>query len=340
MDLEIKKNIKLSDYSTFKIGGLAKYFTIVKSEEDFLKALSWAKKKGQKIFILGGGSNVLFSDKGFNGLVIKNEIKGMEVVGENEKIAIVKAYSGEAWSKFVNFTVAHNYYGAENMFYIFGTVGAAPVQNIGAYGVELKDVFYNLCAIDLKTFEKKYFNLKDCHFGYRDSIFKNKLKNKYFILWLELKLSKEEKFNLEYGNIKDKLVERGVENPKLKDVTGIIQKIRDAKLPNPAVLPNAGSFFKNPIISENQFEVLKKKFPDIKSFPDKNGVKIPAGWLIDKVGMKGYRYQDAGVYEQQALILVNHASASQKDIVFLANLIKKNVFDHFAIRLEEEVNIL
>ena len=175
MDLEIKKNIELINYSTFKIGGLAKYFVVVKNEDEFINSIKWAKRRSKKIFILGGGSNILFSDKGFDGLVIKNEIKGMEVVGEGDDFAIVKSYGGEAWSKLVNFAISHNYYGIENMFYIFGTVGAAPVQNIGAYGMELKDVFYNLCAIDLKTGEKKYFNLKDCQFGYRDSVFKNKL---------------------------------------------------------------------------------------------------------------------------------------------------------------------
>ena len=340
MELEIKKNIKLADYSTFKIGGLAKYFVVVKSEEEFINSIKWAKKRAKKIFILGGGSNILFSDKGFSGLVIKNEIKGMEVVGENEDFAIVKSYSGEAWSKMVNFTISHNYYGIENMFYIFGTVGASPVQNIGAYGVELKDVFYNLCAIDLKTGEKKYFNLRDCEFAYRDSIFKNKFKNKYFILWLELKLSKKEKFNLEYGDIKNKLAEKKIDKPRLKDITEIIQEIRNSKLPNPMIIPNAGSFFKNPVISEAEFKTLKEKFPDIKSFPDEKGVKIPAGWLIEQAGMKGYRHGDAGVYENQALIIVNHGSASQKDVLFLVDLVKKNVFDKFGIILEAEVNIL
>lgn len=340
MELEIKKNIKLADYSTFRIGGLAKYFVVVKSEDDFIVAIKWAKRRSKKIFILGGGSNILFSDKGFDGLVIKNEIKGMEIVGENEDSVIIKSYSGEAWSKMVSFSISHNYYGIENMFYIFGTVGAAPVQNIGAYGVELKDVFYNLCAIDLKTGEKKYFNLKDCQFGYRDSVFKNKLKNKYFVLWVDLKLSKKEKFNLEYGDIKNKLAEKGIASPKLKDIAEVIQEIRNLKLPNPGILPNAGSFFKNPVISESEFKNLKDKFPDIKSFPDEKGIKIPAGWLIEQAGMKGYRYGDAGVYENQALIVVNHGSASQKDVLFLVDLVKKNVFDKFGVILEEEVNIL
>lgn len=340
MDLEIKKNIELINYSTFKIGGLAKYFVVVKNEDEFINSIKWAKRRSKKVFILGGGSNILFSDKGFDGLVIKNEIKGMEVVGESDNFAIVKSYGGEAWSKLVNFAISHNYYGIENMFYIFGTVGAAPVQNIGAYGMELKDVFYNLCAIDLKTGEKKYFNLKDCQFGYRDSIFKNKLKNKYFILWVELKLAKNGKLNLEYGDIKNKLAEKKIDNPKLKDIAEVIQEIRNLKLPNPGILPNCGSFFKNPVISEAEFKDLKEKFSDIKSFVDEKGIKIPAGWLIEQVGMKGYRYKDAGVYENQALILVNYGKASQKDILFLVELIRKNVFDKFGIILETEVNVL
>ena len=340
MTIDIQRNIKLANYSTFKIGGLAKYFTVVKNEEEILAAFFWARKKSKKIFILGWGSNVLFSDKGINGLVIKNEIKGIEIIGENDNFSIIKSYSGEAWSKLVNFSINHNYYGVENMFYIPGTVGAAPIQNIGAYGAELKDVFYNLCAINLKTGEKKYFNLKDCQFGYRDSIFKNKLKNKYFILWVELKLSKLAKLNLDYGDIKAKLSEKKIVEPNLKNITEAIQEIRDSKLPNPAILANAGSFFKNPVISEDDFKVLKEKFPEIKSFPDKNGIKIPAGWLIEQAGMKGYRHGDAGVYENQALILVNHGSASQKDVLFLVDLVKKNVFDKFGIILEAEVNIL
>lgn len=271
MQIDIQKNIKLSDFSTLKIGGKAKFFALVKSENEFLTALAWAKKKREKVFILGGGSNTLFPDSGFNGLVIKNQIKGIEVVGENESFAIIKSYSGEIWSKLVNFAINRKYYGAENLFYIPGTVGASPVQNIGAYGVELKDIFYNLCAIDLRSGEKKYFNLRDCQFSYRDSFFKGGGKGKYFILWVAIKLKKKESFNLDYGDIRNKLLARGVGKPSLEDVSSVIQEIRDEKLPNPAILANAGSFFKNPIIDLNLFEKVKSKFPDVKSFPDSKG---------------------------------------------------------------------
>ncbi|PKM91451.1 UDP-N-acetylenolpyruvoylglucosamine reductase [Candidatus Falkowbacteria bacterium HGW-Falkowbacteria-1] len=340
MQVDIQKNIKLSSFSTLKIGGRAKFFVVVKNEDEFLAALTWARKKSKKIFILGGGSNTLFSDSDFDGLVIKNEIRGTELVSENENSVIIKSYSGETWSKLVNFAISRKYYGAENLFYIPGTVGASPVQNIGAYGVELKDIFYNLCAIDLENGEKKHFNLKDCQFSYRHSFFKGEGKNRYFILWVAIKLSKKEKFNLDYGDIRNKLLAKGIEKPSLEDVSSVIQEMRNDKIPNPAVLANAGSFFKNPIVDSTFFEKIKSEFPDIKSFPDLKGVKIPAAWLIEKCGLKGYRYKNVGVYEKQALILVNYGNAKQEDLLFLVEFIRKSVFDSFAIILEPEVNIL
>ncbi|MFA5644013.1 MAG: UDP-N-acetylmuramate dehydrogenase [Patescibacteria group bacterium] len=339
MNLEILENIKLSDYTTFKIGGLAKFFVVVKNEEELITALSWANKKGEAIFILGGGSNILLSDQGFSGLVIKNEIKGIEIISENEKEVVVRSFSGEIWSKLVYFTIENNLYGLENTFYIPGTVGASPMQNIGAYGVEIKDVFYNLGALNLKTGEKKHFDLRECQFGYRDSVFKNELKGKYFILWVEFKLSRSGKLNLNYPDVQRVLAERGIKEPSLRELTEIIREIRDSKLPNPAVIANAGSFFKNPIISAEHFEVLKEKFPDIKSFPDERGIKIPAGWLIEQCGFKGKKFGPVGVYEKQALIIVNHGGAKQADVLNLVGEIKREVKNNFSIDLEEEVNV-
>lgn len=340
MDLEIKKNINLANYTTFKIGGVAKFFVIVKTIEELKMALSWAKKKCKKVFILGGGSNTLFSDRGFSGLVIKNEIKGLELLSENDKSVIVKAYSGEIWSKLVNFTMEENLYGLENTFYIPGTVGAAPVQNIGAYGTEIKDCFYNLAAINIKTGELKYFNLKDCEFSYRHSIFKGKLKGKYFILWVEFKLSRDKKLNLSYPGISDALNEEKITEPSLKQLADIIIKIRDAKLPNPALLSNAGSFFKNPLISLETLDDLKNKFPDIKYIISDGQAKIPAAWLIEQCGLKGERLATVGVYDKQALIIVNYGGAKQKDVLNLVKIIKKEVKTKFGLKLEEEVNIL
>jgi UDP-N-acetylmuramate dehydrogenase len=340
MNLEILENIKLSDYTTFKIGGLAKFFVVVKNEEELKTALNWANKKGEAIFILGGGSNTLFSDQGFSGLVIKNEIKGMEIISENENEVIVRAYSGEVWSRLVYFTINNGLYGLENTFYIPGTVGASPVQNIGAYGTEVKDVLFNLSALEIKSGEQKIFNLEDCGFAYRGSIFKRDLKGKYFILWVEFKRSRSGKLNLNYPDVQRVLEERGIKEPSLRELTEIIREIRDSKLPNPAVIANAGSFFKNPVIRAEHFEDLKEKFPDIKSFADEKGIKIPAGWLIEQCGFKGKNFGPVGVYEKQALIIVNHGGAKQEDVLNLVKEIKREVKNRFNIDLEEEVNIL
>lgn len=338
--MKILKNIKLNNYSTFKIGGQADFFAVIENKTELLKALAWANKNGKNIFILGGGSNILFSDQGFSGLVLKNEIKGIEIISENEQEVIVRSYSGELWSRLVYFTIEKNLYGLENTFYIPGTVGASPVQNIGAYGVELKDVFYNLAAINLETGKEEYFNLKDCKFGYRDSIFKNELKGKYFILWVEIRLKRSGELKLDYPDIKRVLEERGLIEPSLKQLTEIIREIRDQKLPNPAILPSAGSFFKNPIIKADLFEELKNQYPDLKYFVNNNEIKIPAGWLIEKCGFKGRRFGAVGVYEKQALIIVNHGGATQGDVLGLVEQIKSEVKDNFKIELEEEVNIL
>lgn len=338
--MEIQKNIKLDKYSTFKIGGEAKYFVVVEKEEELMEAISWAKNKGEKIFVLGAGSNSLFSDDGYQGLIIKNEIKGMEIITEDDKEAVVRSYSGELWSKLVYFTINRSLYGLENTFYIPGTVGAAPVQNIGAYGSEIKDTFFRLKAIDLNTGEEKIFDLNDCAFDYRYSIFKGELKDKYFILWVEFKLGKVGKLNLNYPDVQKVLAEKGIVEPTLIELTEIIREIRDSKLPNPAIFANAGSFFKNPIIDEKHFNTLKEKFVDIKSFPDDKGIKIPAGWLIEQCGFKGEKFGPVGVYEKQALIIVNYGRAKQKDVLALVRNIKTEVKTKFAIDLEEEVNIL
>lgn len=334
--LKIQKNIKLAPYTTLNIGAAAEFFAVITSKDELLEAINWAKKNKQTITILGGGSNVLITSK-IKGLVIKNEITGTQITAETKDEAWLTGNSGEVWSKFVNQAVKNNLYGLENLYLIYGTVGAAPVQNIGAYGVELKDIFDSLIAIDLKTGKEKIFKLADCKFAYRDSIFKKKLKGKYFIYQVTVKLSKKPKFKIDYADIK---VELGRKKLDLKNVIAAILKVRNSKLPNPVSLPNAGSFFKNPEISPAQFKKLQSKFPDIKSFPFGKKIKIPAGWLIEQAGFKGKKFGSVSMYEKQALILVNHGDATPAQILKHIDRVQAGVLKQFGIKLEPEVNII
>ena len=334
--LKIQKNIKLAPYTTLKVGAAAEFFAVIKSKDDLLEAINWARQNKKPITILGGGSNTLISGK-VSGLVLKNEIVGTQITAETKDAAWLTGNSGEVWSKFVNYAVKNNLHGLENLYLIYGTVGAAPVQNIGAYGVELKDVFESLLAFDLKTGKEKIFKLSDCKFGYRDSAFKKKLKGKYFIYQVTVKLSKKPKFKIDYADIKAELKNK---KPDLKNVIAAILKIRNSKLPNPVSLPNAGSFFKNPEISSTQFKKLQQQFPDIKSFPAGKKVKIPAGWLIEQAGFKGKKFGSVSMYEKQALILVNHGGATSTQILKHIDRVQAGVLKQFGIKLEPEVNII
>jgi len=334
--LEIKKNIPLAQYTTLKIGSAAEFFAVIKSREELSEAISWAKKNKKKIVLLGGGSNILITGK-IKGLVLKNEIVGSQITAETKDEAWLTGNSGEVWSKFVSCAVKNELYGLENLYLIYGTVGAAPIQNIGAYGVELKDIFDSLIAIDLRTGKEKIFKLANCKFGYRDSIFKKKLKGKYFIYQVTVKLSKKPKFKIDYADIKTEL---GKKKLNLSNVIAAIFKIRNSKLPNPITLPNAGSFFKNPEISLTQFKKLQAKYPEIKSFPSGKKIKIPAGWLIEQTGFKGKKFGAVSMYEKQALILVNHGGATAKQVLVHINRVKSAVYKKFGIKLEEEVNII
>jgi UDP-N-acetylmuramate dehydrogenase len=334
--LKIQKNIKLAKYTTLNIGAAAEFFAVITSKDELLEAINWARKNKQPITILGGGSNILITSK-IKGLVIKNEITGTQITAETKDEAWLTGNSGEVWSKFVNQAVKNNLYGLENLYLIYGTVGAAPVQNIGAYGVELKDIFDSLLAIDLRTGKEKIFKLVDCKFGYRYSVFKKKLKGKYFIYQVTVKLSKKPKFKIDYADIKAEL---GRKKPDLKNVIAAIFKIRNGKLPNPVTLPNAGSFFKNPEISVAQFKKLQQQFPDIKSFPAGKKIKIPAGWLIEQAGFKGKKFGSVSMYEKQALILVNHGGATSTQILRHIDRVQAGVLKQFGIKLEPEVNII
>ncbi len=338
--LKILKNVPLAPYTTFKIGDSAEFFAIIKDLADLREAITWAKLNKKPIFILGGGSNVLITKK-IRALVLKNEIRGMEVIERTDEYALVEAKSGESWTKFVNFTIERDFYGLENLFLIYGTVGAAPVQNIGAYGVELKDSFYHLKAIDLKTGHEKIFSGADCQFGYRDSIFKRRLKGKYFIYSVTVKLKREADYKLDYGSIREELLKKGIDKPYLSDIIRVITEIRNNKLPNPGILPNAGSFFKNTEVSLRKLHGLQKKYPNIPSFPNgKQMAKIPTGWLIEGAGFKGKQIGPVSMYEKQALILVNHGGAKAKDVLNLVKKVKAAVKKKFGLEINEEVNVI
>lgn len=339
--LDIQENIDLTQYTSLKIGAQADYFAVLTEEKDLSEAINFAKQKNIDIFILGGGSNLLISQP-IKALVLKNEIKGIEIIKEDDEHVWLQGMSGELWSAFVHFAVKRGWGGVENLFYVPGTVGAAPIQNIGAYGVELKDSFFELQAIDLKTGEKKVFNIQDCEFGYRQSVFKGKFRNRFFVLAVTLKLNKKAELKLDYGDIRASLLAKGIEEPSLEELASIIQEIRDSKLPNPAQLPNAGSFFKNPEIEEEQFEILRAKFPEMKFFPgSKTGlIKIPAGWLIEQAGFKGKRFGDLAMYEKQALILVNYGQASASEALEHIERVQASVREKFGLNLEPEVNII
>lgn len=338
--LKIERNKDLSKYNTLKMKAVADYFAVIKSESDLPEAIKWAKDKEKKIFVLGGGSNVLLQPQ-VDYLVLKNELKGIKKVDEDEDFVYLQAFSGEWWTKMVDMAISNNWAGIENLYYVPGTVGASPVQNIGAYGVELKDTFFSLEAFNLKSKEREVFSKEDCQFAYRDSIFKRN-PGQYFITKLILKLNKKVRLKLDYGDIKSKLEELNISEPSIKEVAEVIRKIRDSKLPNPAVLANAGSFFKNPVIKKGLLEDLIKKYPDIKYFDNvaDGFVKVPAGWLIEKAGFKGKRLAKVGMHAKQALILVNYGEASYQDVINLINLIQGKVKEMFATDLELEVNII
>jgi len=337
--LAITKNIDLTPYTTLKIGSSAEFFAVIKDRGDLSEAITWANTHNKKIFVLGGGSNILITSR-VKGLVLKNEMIGSQITAETKDEAWLTGNSGENWSRFISYAISQGLYGLENLYAIYGTVGAAPVQNIGAYGVELRDSFDSLIAVDLKTDKEKIFKLADCKFAYRESIFKKKLKGKYFIYQVTVKLSKKPNLKIDYIDIKNSLAKSKIKKPTLLQIVKIIGETRAAKLPNPAELPNAGSFFKNPEISANQFKKLQKKYPEIKSFVSGKKIKIPAGWLIENAGLKGKRFGAVSMYEKQALILVNHGGATASQVLKQVDRVQKNVLKQFGIKLEPEVNII
>lgn len=338
--MEVKKSYPLKNYNTFGIDVSARYFVEVDSCEQVQALLKEPFYQKISKLILGGGSNILFTSD-FYGLVIKNNIKRITVLSENEDFVILKSGSGEAWHDLVIYSLEKGYGGIENLSMIPGTVGAAPMQNIGAYGVEIKEVFESLEAVDISTGEIKTFSNEECRFGYRNSIFKNELKGLYIITSVTLKLTKKHNFNTSYGAIKTTLAAMNLTELSIKTISEVICSIRRSKLPDPAEIGNAGSFFKNPEIAETVFNKLKEKYPDIVSYRTMPGmVKVPAGWLIEQCNWKGKVFGNTGVHKNQALVLVNYGSARGEEIRELARQVQKSVFEKFAIELETEVNII
>ncbi|WP_338761191.1 UDP-N-acetylmuramate dehydrogenase [Bernardetia sp. ABR2-2B] len=341
MKSQILQNISLKPYNTFGIDCTAKSFVEVKTVEQLLNILEMVKAEQPKfpsIFILGGGSNVLFL-KDFDGLIIKNSITGIEKVKENEKDITLYVSAGENWHNFVLFCLENNYGGVENLSLIPGTVGAAPMQNIGAYGVEIRNVVERVKVIDRKTNKQFWISNKQCQFGYRSSIFKHEAKDKYIIIGVEFRLTKENHvLNTSYGAIKDALEN---DTPTIQEISKAIISIRESKLPNPKEIGNGGSFFKNPEILSNQFEKLKEEFPAIVGYPISDEItKVPAGWLIEKCGWKGKVVGNTGAHKNQALVLVNYGNAKGEEVWNLAKEIQQSVFNKFGIEIEPEINIV
>lgn len=338
--MTVQNNIQLKPYNTFGIEAKAKYFVEVSSVEELQNILQNPDYQGVEHLILGGGSNLLLT-KDFDGLVIKINIKGIEVLGENDENIWIQVGAGVVWHDLVMYCVNENYAGMENLSLIPGTVGAAPMQNIGAYGIEIKEVFKELQALEIATGKIKVFDKERCNFGYRESIFKHEAKGKYVILDVTFKLSQKPTFHVEYGAIKDTLAEMGITEPSIKTISDAVIHIRQSKLPNPAEIGNAGSFFKNPEIPKTQFEALKIAFPNLPSYPvNATIVKIPAGWLIEQAGWKGQRFGNVGVHAKQALVLVNYGGGTGEEIKELSQKIQASVKEKFGIQLSTEVNFV
>ncbi len=337
--MEIQNHFSLRNFNTFGIEANAKEFVAVHSIKELETVLAENKTKNK--FILGGGSNMLLT-KDIEALVIHIDLKGKKIVEENDDFVLVESQAGENWHEFVMWTINNNFGGLENMSLIPGNVGTTPVQNIGAYGTEIKDTFVSCSAMKIDTLEMKSFDNAECHFGYRESIFKNEVKDQYIITSVIFKLTKRNhKINISYGDITAELDKLNIQNPTLKDVSNAVITIRQSKLPDPKVLGNSGSFFKNPIVLKSDFEPIHEKFPEMKFYEiSETEVKVPAGWLIEQAGFKGKRFGDAGIHKNQALVLVNYGNATGHEILNVSKEIQETIFKKFGIHIEAEVNII
>lgn len=337
--MQLQNNVSLKPFNTFGIDVKAKTFVSVNSVAELQEVLKTFQNQSK--LILGGGSNMLLT-KDVDAVVIHLNIKGIEVLHQDTSHVLVKAFAGENWHEFVLWCLKNNYGGVENLSLIPGNIGAVPIQNIGAYGVEIKDVLESCEAMHIETGEIKSFSNKDCNFGYRESVFKQSLKNKYVIINVSFKLTKNlHHLKIGYGDIKTELEKQGVDIPKINDISQAVIRIRQSKLPDPKEIGNSGSFFKNPIISISKYQSLLKNFPNMPNYPiSDNLVKVPAGWLIEHAGFKGKTMGNYGVHKKQALVLVNYGGADGENIYNLAKLIQLTVKRLFDIEIEMEVNVL
>ena len=338
--MPVKRDISLKSYNTFGIDIKTRNFLEIDSAAPLEEAITIMNRRGFPFLIIGGGSNVLFT-KDFEGLVLMNRLMGKEIVEENKDFVHLKVSGGEEWPELVDYCVSQNWGGIENLSLIPGTAGAAPIQNIGAYGVEVKDVIVSVEAVDLRNGESRVFSNVECKFAYRSSIFKTSERGNYFITSVTLRLNKRPMVNLNYAPLKKTFEKMEPELVTIKEVSEVIKQIRRSKLPNPLEVGNAGSFFKNPVIDAEKLNELIARYPGIPNYPfGINQIKLAAGWLIEQCGWKGKRVGDAGVHKKQALVLVNYYSASGKDILNLASEVRKSVEDKFGITLEFEVNVV
>lgn len=338
--MTVNENVSLRPYNTFSLNATARYFAAFHSTEALQQILRDERWRDTPKMILGGGSNLLLT-KDFDGLVLKNEIKGIHVVREDDDYVYINAGAGENWHQFVMHCIGKDLGGLENLSLIPGNVGASPMQNIGAYGVEIKDTFWELEALNLDTLLPVRFDNAACEFGYRESVFKRQFKNRFVILNVTYRLHKKPVVNTTYGAIEQELAKMGITAPTIRDVSQAVIHIRSSKLPNPAEIGNAGSFFKNPEVSAEKYEQLKVAFPDVVAYPlPGHHFKLAAGWLIEQCGWKGYREGDAGVHVRQALVLVNYGNAQGADIYNLSTKVLQSVEEKFGVVLEREVNVV
>jgi UDP-N-acetylmuramate dehydrogenase len=337
MSLQVRSQVSLKSYNSFGVDVQARLFAEAHSDADVREALAYARAHEVPMLVIGGGSNLLLTAD-VPSLVLRMASRGIRVLSDDGRKVVIEAEAGEPWHPFVQYTLAQGLSGLENLSLIPGTVGAAPMQNIGAYGVEIKDVFVGLTALDRQSGELREFSLQECNFAYRDSLFKQE-PGRWLILRVRFILDRAAQLHLEYGPVRQRLTEQGIEHPTASDVSRAICSIRNEKLPDPAVLGNAGSFFKNPLVSAALVAQLKDQYPDLVAYAQPDGqMKLAAGWLIERAGWKGFREADAGVHTLQALVLVNYGSATGLQLLDLAQRIQKDISERFHVELEMEPN--
>jgi UDP-N-acetylmuramate dehydrogenase len=337
--LTIRENVPLKEYNTLALPAAARYLAVVRSIDDVRQALEFANEKDVPLLPLGEGSNIVFSGD-FEGLVLLIEFRGKQIMAEDEEHCWLNVAAGENWHELVRFCLDHEYYGIENLALIPGTAGAAPIQNIGAYGVELSDSFVELEAVNLDSGKLRLMTAAECSFGYRDSVFKREQGSRWLICSITLRLAKHFQPQTTYAALADYLAERRISHPAARDVFKAVVSIRQSKLPDPSQVPNAGSFFKNPVVDAATFAAIKEQYGDVAAWPQADGnYKLAAGWLLEKDGWKGGRFDGVGLHDEQALVLVNRGGATGKEVLELAERIRQSVRDRFGVELEIEPRV-